>query len=244
MDETALTTIETSIVKPIVSAKAAVENWHEFQTLKVSLLEANDYQDIQGKKFIKKGGWRKIATVFNLADAIVSKQIDRDDSGKTMRAEFTVRVTAPNGRYADGWGCCSVNEGRQFNKVDHDIPATAHTRAKNRAISDLVGGGEVSAEEMQGGHQTTAQQGKKEPAKDTTKPLPGAGGITDPQNRKIQAMCKDMEIDKDAYHAYLTAVFGRAHTNELTKKEASEVIEAVSEGQDRIDAELAKMMED
>lgn len=31
---------------------------------------------------------------------------------------------------------------------DHDIIATAATRAKNRAISDLVGGGEVSAEEL------------------------------------------------------------------------------------------------
>lgn len=30
----------------------------------------------------------------------------------------------------------------------HDIIATASTRAKNRAISDLVGGGEVSAEEV------------------------------------------------------------------------------------------------
>lgn len=31
---------------------------------------------------------------------------------------------------------------------EHDIFATAATRAKNRAISDLVGGGEVSVEEM------------------------------------------------------------------------------------------------
>jgi len=70
------------------------------------------------------------------------------------------------------------------------------------------------------------------------------GDISDPQNRKIQAMCKDMEIDKDSYHAYLTAAFGKGSTKDLTKKEASEVIEAISEGQDRIDAELAKMMED
>jgi len=31
---------------------------------------------------------------------------------------------------------------------EHDIMATAETRAKNRAISDLVGGGSVSAEEV------------------------------------------------------------------------------------------------
>lgn len=37
----------------------------------------------------------------------------------------------------------------QMNEVNHhNIYATAYTRAVNRAISDLVGGGEVSAEEM------------------------------------------------------------------------------------------------
>jgi hypothetical protein len=37
-------------------------------------------------------------------------------------------------------------EPREVN--DHNIYATAATRAKNRAISDCVGGGEVSAEEV------------------------------------------------------------------------------------------------
>lgn len=39
-----------------------------------------------------------------------------------------------------------LKEPKEVN--EHNIMATAETRAKNRAISDLVGGGEVSAEEM------------------------------------------------------------------------------------------------
>lgn len=39
-----------------------------------------------------------------------------------------------------------LKEPREVN--EHDILATAETRAKNRAISDLVGGGSVSAEEV------------------------------------------------------------------------------------------------
>lgn len=35
---------------------------------------------------------------------------------------------------------------------EHDVYATAATRAKNRAISDLVGGGDVSAEELDADH--------------------------------------------------------------------------------------------
>jgi len=68
-------------------------------------------------------------------------------------AEFVVRATAPNGRSVDGWGAASVAEkgnpsGKALGKLMHDIPATAETRAKNRACADLFGLGEVSAEEV------------------------------------------------------------------------------------------------
>ena len=33
--------------------------------------------------------------------------------------------------------------------TEHDVISTAHTRAKSRAIADLIGAGEVSAEEME-----------------------------------------------------------------------------------------------
>lgn len=139
----------TPVVKPAITIEEALDNWAYFQDLKSKLLKKDDYQDIAGKAFIKKSGWRKVATVFNLTDCILDKNIVKED-GITTYAEFTVQVTAPNGRYSEGWACCSINEGRDFAKRDHDIPATAHTRAKNRAISDLVGGGEVSAEELEG----------------------------------------------------------------------------------------------
>ena len=38
---------------------------------------------------------------------------------------------------------------KRFTHAEHDIISTAHTRAKNRAISDIIGTGEVSAEEME-----------------------------------------------------------------------------------------------
>ena len=42
----------------------------------------------------------------------------------------------------------SCNGLKHFDNKLHNIESTAHTRAKNRAISDLVAGGEVSAEEI------------------------------------------------------------------------------------------------
>ena len=37
---------------------------------------------------------------------------------------------------------------QRFSNPENDVRGTAHTRAKNRAISDLIGAGEVSAEEI------------------------------------------------------------------------------------------------
>jgi hypothetical protein len=113
--------------------------------------------------------WRKLATFFNLTDEIVREEIERDERGRIIRAMYTTKVTAPNGRFTVGTGVCSIHDkahddnlfkdgkvickgpcdGRKhFSNPEHDIPSTAHTRAKNRGISDLVGGGEVSAEEV------------------------------------------------------------------------------------------------
>jgi hypothetical protein len=55
---------------------------------------------------------------------------------------------------SDADGYCSADESRFKNakgrqKIENDLRATATTRAKNRAISDLVGMGEVSAEEVE-----------------------------------------------------------------------------------------------
>lgn len=49
----------------------------------------------------------------------------------------------------DSHTCCKADcDGRVHWSHPGDLPATAHTRAKNRAISDLIGAGEISAEEM------------------------------------------------------------------------------------------------
>ena len=67
----------------------------------------------------------------------------------------------PNGCFADGWGNCSRGE-RGFAHPNHDIPATAHTRATNRAIADLIGAGEVTAEEMQADMEFQKQEAAKQ----------------------------------------------------------------------------------
>jgi hypothetical protein len=136
-----------ALVRPAASMADIEQAFKDYQELTKKLLTADDYQNISGKRFVKKSGWRKLAVAFGVTFEIRDHLIERGDDGKVLRAEFIVRASAPNGRFADGWGLCSRTE-RSFSKPEHDIPATAETRAKNRAASDLFGMGAVSAEEI------------------------------------------------------------------------------------------------
>lgn len=133
-------------VKPLVSPEQAARAWKLFLDLKKKLLDEHDYQLIAGKRFIKKSGFRKLSVVFNLSDEIVEhEKIVRED--ETFYWRILTKVTAPNGRTSVGVAICDSRE-RKFAHPKHDVYATCHTRAKNRAISDMVAGGVVSAEEM------------------------------------------------------------------------------------------------
>lgn len=135
------------IVRPAMTAEESLSAWHEFQELKANVKSSNDIIQIRGNEYLKKSFWRKMATFFNLTDEIITREVELDNKGKTRTAYYEVRVVHPNGRSVVGIGFCSAAE-RNFAHPDHDIRAVANTRAKNRAISDMIAGGEVTAEEM------------------------------------------------------------------------------------------------
>ncbi len=145
-DEHENTALALRPVRPVMSPQEAAEAWQLFEQLKARLLNNSDYQTIQRKQWITKSGFRKIAVAFNLSDRIVREErTDRADGSFMWR--LVTEAIAPNGRTSTGVGICDSNE-RKFAHEEHDVYATAHTRAKNRAISDLVAGGAVSAEEV------------------------------------------------------------------------------------------------
>ena len=125
------------------TAKHAMET---YQAICSSMLIKSDYSEIQGKKHKNKSAWRKLARAFNISDFII--QETKDVEGQDFVWRIWVRASSPSGRFCIGIGACSTKE-RGFAHRDHDVYATAHTRAKNRAISDLIGSGEVSAEEIE-----------------------------------------------------------------------------------------------
>lgn len=134
-----------------LDTEQVVEGMKAYQKLLQDLLDPSDWQQAGRDKFPKKSAWRKIARAFNLSMHRIDSGIDRDEEGVPLRAWAVYRATAPNGQIQDGDGYCSAGESRFSTnkaKLEHDMAATATTRAKNRATSDLVGMGEVSAEEV------------------------------------------------------------------------------------------------
>ena len=183
-NSTAPTNISNSF--DIVDVEAAKDFMNNYQDLVKALLDKSDYQMIRTKEGMqpkkKKSAWRKLATAFNISDDIVEEEIIRDECHRIISAKFVVKATLPNGRYGMGLGDCSIYDKvkkddekeptpfelrKRFNNAEHDVISTAHTRAKSRAISDLVGGGEVSAEELSG-----MDSGSIKPKK-PVKPKPG-----------------------------------------------------------------------
>ncbi len=139
--------------KPSTIVRAAIgdvtEAITEYTRIQVALDKAlpDCIQTIGGKDFRKKSYWRAIATAFNLSLEIRDEKLDEAESG-AWGYLVTYRATAPNGRFADGDGSCFASEKSEAQATVHNVRAHAHTRAMNRAISNLVGFGEVSAEEV------------------------------------------------------------------------------------------------
>lgn len=164
------------LARPVAGVDEVREAFEQYLTLRRTIVVESDITRIGKKEFVNKSGWRKLGTVMGTSSELRSRDYARDAQGRTVSAEVVVRAHAPNGRFMDGLGVCEIHERccprayeggvctdkrsyhthcepgcdgfLHFSKPQHDLPATAYTRALNRASSDLFGFGEVSAEEI------------------------------------------------------------------------------------------------
>jgi len=141
-----------SLVLPVTTPEEAKKTMELYQNTLDALVDERDWQKVGTEKFLKKSGVRKLAVAFNLSEEIIDLKEERDVEGRIITAFASVRITAPNGRTTVGTGTCSIYDkktGRDgFTHAEHDVRATAITRATNRAILNMVGMGKVSAEEV------------------------------------------------------------------------------------------------
>lgn len=124
-----------------------------YNYIKKTVVDESDFMWIGNKKFMKKSGWRKFIKAFNISIQLLEKNVFELEGD--IHAEVRVRASLPNGQFVEGFAVKSKSEYysekyKSYGNYNiHNLIATAYTRATNRAISDLVGFGEVSAEEVQ-----------------------------------------------------------------------------------------------
>ena len=199
--------IQTSgVVSPDV--EGTVSALKKFLELKEEVLQENDTVMISGKKYIKRSGWRKIALAFNVSTEIIS--VERDYGSDLKICHVKARAIAPNGRVSEEIASCDSTEFTGNIKFTiHNVETKAATRAINRAISNLVGGGEVSAEEIEQGENIANNVGNETTNGSSIKK--GQSGNTDfnPEKKEpasmkqknfIKSMLENMnlEVDYDA----------------------------------------------
>lgn len=112
-----------------------------------ALIGPNDVQVEGNRTFKKKSAWRKLARHFTISTEIV--RVEKEDLNGVFCATVTVRALAPWGQHAEEVGACATDEATGRRQITTaDAIATAATRATNRAVSNLIAMGEVSAEEI------------------------------------------------------------------------------------------------
>lgn len=168
---------EYRIVAPAVSVEKALAAWQAYQDIADKLLDKEDYQSFRSEdgtthKFRKKSGWRKLATFYGISVQMVDERLFHDhdpkkclrvtnpdlfkvveDCGCTLKgARYVVKaVHDQSGRTMEAIGICVKGERRVSQSSGwHDLAGRAYTRAVNRAIADLIGVSDPSAEELQG----------------------------------------------------------------------------------------------
>ena len=207
------------IAKPNV--QAALEVMKAFQELKQKVLDANDTVTISGKQYIKRSGWRKIAMAFNISTEVV--KIEREKIyDKTYVVRVIARARAPGGRVSEEAGVCDSTEFERGNLQGtlHNIETKAVTRAINRAISNLVGGGEVSAEEIIKGPDEVVRE--REIQEEPQQKEPPRELITTKQINFLNNLMKDDDVRK-----LVNERLNGRKLSEISKDEASDIIKEI-----------------
>jgi len=157
------------VLMPVASAEDLVKAMRTFEEIKAKLLTDRDLYDPDGKgDRIKKSGWRKLALAFGISDEIVYENLERDPkNAEELVWHVRARVRARGGRTAEGVGSASSRE-RKFAHLEHDLHALAHTRAKSRAIADLLGSSDLVAEELEEPVEAASKAPTPTPPRSTT----------------------------------------------------------------------------
>ena len=153
---------QTGLVAPVCSVQESVRIFKEFEKAKKGILSGSDVLWIgsdgrpaiegQGSPHIKRGGWRKLARFFGLSWDIENiEKLTMEQGGYMYKVR--VKVWHPAGASVVSEGIATSRDafftkGGKRDAPEENIIMKAETVGINRAISDILGSGDVSGEEV------------------------------------------------------------------------------------------------
>ncbi|MBA4544483.1 hypothetical protein H1164_16745 [Thermoactinomyces daqus] len=208
----------TGMITPAGTIEQALEQFRLYQELKTRLGTEEDFQPFKNKKtgevrnHPKKSFVRKVQRFFNLSCEITQDEPLYDKNGKMIAWLAKARaIHLGTGAYQEADGSCSMDEKIQQHQTIHNIRAHAITRAKNRAILDLVGFGEVSAEEI---NEREYYQANQPQQKQETPEQRRQRGI-----KAMYAAANEKKLTKEETKTIMKAETGKESANDMTLDE-------------------------
>jgi len=149
-------------IQPIVNAKEMEIMQKKYQEVVQTLIKQKHIILVQGKQHTDKRGLNMVSKAFGFSAEVIRAYpektiaakdvwkgqgppaVKRGDEVLTWRV--WAKVIAPNGQFRVAGAACSSAE-RNFAHPEHDIYATAETRAKKRCIDELVGADDIELDE-------------------------------------------------------------------------------------------------
>jgi len=146
--------VEVKAIMPAMKIDQAVEAFEQYQQLKNKLKKEGDFvtfKTSQGEKEAPTKQWRvKLERFFGLSVEIVERWETKEEDGSITYHKKARVIHPKTGLFHEATGACNTKEKeRDGAKKYHNAESHAETRAKNRAVLEFVGFGEVSAEEME-----------------------------------------------------------------------------------------------
>lgn len=213
---------------------ATMQKISQFQTVvKNTLKEGHDYGVIPGtssKPTLLKPGAEKILMLMGLTSEYdVIEKVQDYENGFFA---FTVKCTLYRGdlKITEGVGHANTREKRYTSGKQQDPYTLANTvlkMAKKRAQVDAVltvaSLSDIFTQDLE--DYATEEEIPQKPSQQHPKNNGNGNAATDNQLKKIYAMAKQLGFEKENMAAIMQERYGKASSKELTKAEASDLID-------------------
>lgn len=216
-------------IDAVVSEDRMIEAWRKYESLQKKLAGPDDFVSFRdrngGTHLAPTKRWRiKLERFFGVSVEIVDMKTISLEEGE-MLFEVKARAFRDSASHEATAACSTLEKRHSGARKYHDALTHAETRAKNRAIFEFVGGGEVSAEELTGDI-PQANTSTSNPSTTTNKASQKQVNLI---HMLAQSSNKGIGWTDEQYKEWLKKSFDVESSKDLTKTQAAKAIDLLNE---------------